>query len=123
MTAMQSIQALSGSLTPFSFEGVGVRVITIDGEPWFVAKDIAGVLGYANSRKAVADHCKAPRPAGCNDSLPPLDPQTTLIPSASAPTPRQTTTPKQGSGVHARDDNVYAVAHDSNSTRFWLLAN
>ena len=80
MTAMQSIQALSGSLPPFSFEGFGVRVITIEAEPWFVAKDIADVLGYANSRKAVADHCKASRPAGRNDSLPPLDPQTTLIP-------------------------------------------
>lgn len=80
MTAMQSIQALSGSLPPFSFEGFGVRVITVEAEPWFVAKDVADVLGYANSRKAVADHCKASRPAGRNDSLPPLDPQTTLIP-------------------------------------------
>ena len=33
-----------------------VRTLTIDGEPWFVGKDIAEVLGYSNSRKALADH-------------------------------------------------------------------
>ena len=33
-----------------------VRVITKDGEPWFVAKDIANMLGYSNSRKAIYDH-------------------------------------------------------------------
>lgn len=29
------------------------------GEVWFIAKDIAVVLGYANPRKAISDHCKA----------------------------------------------------------------
>ena len=33
-----------------------IRTVTIDGEPWFVGKDIAGVLGYANASKAIADH-------------------------------------------------------------------
>lgn len=33
-----------------------VREITIDGEPWFVGKDVASCLGYTNSRKAIADH-------------------------------------------------------------------
>jgi DNA polymerase len=33
--------------------------LEIDGDPWFVAKDVAETLGYANPRKAVADHCKA----------------------------------------------------------------
>ena len=28
----------------------------IDGEPWFVAKDVCDVLGDANARKALADH-------------------------------------------------------------------
>ena len=27
-----------------------------DGEPWFVGKDVAVALGYANTRKAIADH-------------------------------------------------------------------
>lgn len=41
----------------FSNEQFGqVRVITKDGEPWFVAKDIANILGYSNSRKAIYDH-------------------------------------------------------------------
>jgi prophage antirepressor-like protein len=28
------------------------------GNPWFVAKDVAQALGYVNPRKAVGDHCK-----------------------------------------------------------------
>lgn len=69
------------SITPFNFEGRSIRTLVgPDGEPWFVAKDVAEVLGYANSRKAVADHCKAPSAVGGNDSLPPIDPQTTVIP-------------------------------------------
>ena len=31
-----------------------VRVVTIDGEPWFVGRDIARVLGYANPNDALA---------------------------------------------------------------------
>ena len=33
-----------------------VRVITKDGEPWFVGKDIAEILGYSNPSKAVIMH-------------------------------------------------------------------
>lgn len=33
-----------------------IRTVAIDGEPWFVGKDIAEVLGYSNSRKAILDH-------------------------------------------------------------------
>lgn len=33
-----------------------VRTITLDGEPWFVGKDIAVALGYSNPRKAMIDH-------------------------------------------------------------------
>lgn len=43
-------------LKNFSFEGRQIRVLTIEGEPWFVGKDVAEVLGYSNSRKAIADH-------------------------------------------------------------------
>ena len=35
-----------------------VRTIEIDGTPWFVAKDIAEILGYGNPRDAVQKHCK-----------------------------------------------------------------
>lgn len=33
-----------------------VRVVEIDGEPWFVGKDIASALGYSNPRDALAKH-------------------------------------------------------------------
>ncbi|WP_283610526.1 phage antirepressor [Faecalispora anaeroviscerum] len=33
-----------------------VRTLLIDGEPWFVGRDIAEILKYSNTRKAIADH-------------------------------------------------------------------
>lgn len=45
-------------LMPFSFENREIRVITIDGEPWFVGKDVCEALGYVNPNKAMSDHCK-----------------------------------------------------------------
>lgn len=36
-----------------------IRALTIEGEPWFVGKDVASVLGYANPRKALIDHVDA----------------------------------------------------------------
>lgn len=33
-----------------------VRVLEKDGEPWFVGKDVASVLGYTNPSKALLDH-------------------------------------------------------------------
>lgn len=33
-----------------------VRTVTVEGEPYFVGKDIAEILGYSNTRKALADH-------------------------------------------------------------------
>lgn len=36
-----------------------VRTLTINDEPWFVGKDVADVLGYSNSRKALNDHVDA----------------------------------------------------------------
>ena len=40
----------------FNFESHEVRSLLVDDEPWFVGKDVADVLGYSNSRKAMADH-------------------------------------------------------------------
>ncbi len=41
----------------FSCEEFGeIRTLNIDGEPWFVGKDIAVSLGYSNPQKAVRDH-------------------------------------------------------------------
>ena len=33
-----------------------IRSMTIDGEPWFVGKDIAAALGYSNPRDAISKH-------------------------------------------------------------------
>ena len=33
-----------------------IRTIEKDGEPWFVGKDVAEILGYANASKAVSTH-------------------------------------------------------------------
>ena len=33
-----------------------VRTLTIDGEPYFVGKDVAEALGYTNTKKAIGDH-------------------------------------------------------------------
>lgn len=41
----------------FNSEEFGdIRTVTIDGEPWFVGKDVADALGYANPTKAIRDH-------------------------------------------------------------------
>lgn len=46
------------SLIPFSFESHSVRAFNIDGNPWFVGKDICDVLGYANATDAISQHCR-----------------------------------------------------------------
>ena len=50
MTVMQDVQL-------FTFENQKVRTLTIDDEPYFVAKDVATILGYnSNPAKAIRDH-------------------------------------------------------------------
>lgn len=36
-----------------------VRTVSIDGEPWFVGKDIALALGYCNTKDALSRHVDA----------------------------------------------------------------
>ncbi|MFM0135069.1 BRO-N domain-containing protein [Caballeronia grimmiae] len=64
-------------VTPYLFDGSAVRVVDVEGEPLFVARDVANILGYADAPKAIAAHCKASRKVG---NLPTLHPQTVLIP-------------------------------------------
>lgn len=46
-------------VTLFTNEKFGsVRVVMRDGEPWFVASDVAKALGFANPSDAVNRHCK-----------------------------------------------------------------
>ena len=35
-----------------------IRTLEIEGEPYFVGKDVAKVLGYADTNKAIAMHCE-----------------------------------------------------------------
>lgn len=37
---------MSTNIIPFEFESHMVRAVSVDGEPWFVAADVARVLGY-----------------------------------------------------------------------------
>ena len=46
-------QGQENSVLDFNFEGHDVRAIAIDGEPWFVGKDVATALGYKNQRDAI----------------------------------------------------------------------
>lgn len=40
----------------FNFQGQQVRTLTINGEPYFVGKDVADVLGYNDTNQAVRKH-------------------------------------------------------------------
>ncbi|WP_175532657.1 BRO family protein [Lactobacillus gasseri] len=47
---------MENELQLFKFEEKEVRVVKVNGEPWFVGKDLANILGYSNTRKALIDH-------------------------------------------------------------------
>jgi len=48
---------MSNEIKVFENEEFGsVRTIMIDGEPWFIGKDIAKCLGYAKPENAIANH-------------------------------------------------------------------
>lgn len=47
-----------------------IRGLKIEGEPWFVGKDIAEALGYKNPQKAIRDHVDA-EDKGVNELLTP----------------------------------------------------
>jgi len=68
------------NIIPFKFNQNDVRVVTgKEGEFWFIAKDVAELLGYSNTRKAIRDHCKGAKIIGGNELfLPSFDPQTKI---------------------------------------------
>lgn len=43
------------------FRTYKIRTVTINGEPWFVAKDIASILGYKDPKNTVKNRCKRGR--------------------------------------------------------------
>lgn len=42
------------SVVPFSFDGIAVRTVMVNGEPWWVAKDVCDVLGILNPSDAIS---------------------------------------------------------------------
>jgi len=46
------------NLIPFQFGAASIRVVEIDGEPWFVGKDVCEALGYVNTTDAMGKHCR-----------------------------------------------------------------
>ncbi|MGE1211104.1 BRO family protein [Bacillus pumilus] len=40
----------------FNYQNHDVRTVIQDGQPWFVAKDVAEILGYANTKDAISSH-------------------------------------------------------------------
>jgi prophage antirepressor-like protein len=45
---------LLNNIIPFSYNNNGIRVVMVNGEPWFIAKDVCEVLGITNYRNAVS---------------------------------------------------------------------
>jgi len=58
---------MTQDLAIFNYEGLQIRTMEIDNEPWFVAKDVADTLGYVNSRDAIRSHCKSPSDVAIHD--------------------------------------------------------
>ena len=40
-------------IVPFTFEGVEVRTVSIEDDPWFVAADVCGILGLGNTTETL----------------------------------------------------------------------
>jgi prophage antirepressor-like protein len=48
---------MTTDVMPFHFGTREVRTLNIDGAPWFVGKDVAELLGYADPTTAIRSHC------------------------------------------------------------------
>ena len=47
---------MTNELQLFNFEGKEIRALEINGQPYFVGKDAAEILGYKKARNAIASH-------------------------------------------------------------------
>ena len=56
-----------------------VRTVSIDGEPWFVGKDIALALGYCNTKDALSRHVDADDKGGARITTPSGEQEMTII--------------------------------------------
>ncbi|MEQ3658641.1 MAG: phage antirepressor KilAC domain-containing protein [Glaciecola sp.] len=56
------------NIIPFKFKTSDIRVIELNGEPMFVAKDVATLLGYAKPNNAINSHCKGALKRGIDNN-------------------------------------------------------
>lgn len=57
MVTEENSKTVNTTIETFNNKDFGpLRSMMINNEPWFVGKDVADILGYSNSRKAIADH-------------------------------------------------------------------
>ncbi|MGR6899585.1 phage antirepressor [Rummeliibacillus sp. BSL5] len=55
-------------LQMFNFENQKIRIIDKEGEPWFVGKDVANVLGYSDTYGALKKHVDLEDKQNCQNS-------------------------------------------------------
>ncbi|HGW6118434.1 Bro-N domain-containing protein [Serratia marcescens] len=75
---------MSTNILTNTFEGLAVRCVMIDGQPYFIAKDVAMALGYKRPDQAIATHCEDAMnlPPKTGGSLGGLDSRLKVIPES-----------------------------------------
>lgn len=63
----------------FNFEGSEVRTLTVDGNPYFVGKDVATILGYKNTKDALGKHVDSEDKRGSQIATPSGNQNMTVI--------------------------------------------
>ncbi|MDR1149362.1 MAG: Bro-N domain-containing protein [Spirochaetaceae bacterium] len=61
MDTKNKIERRDDQLTPFTFGDHAVRTALVNGEPWFVAKDVCDVLGLGNPSQTMSNFPKEDR--------------------------------------------------------------
>jgi anti-repressor protein len=82
MSIAGSHRPATGELLPFTYEDSQVRTVLMEGEPWFAAADVCAVLGYRNSRDAVAKHVRAGQRRVSRFATPSGEQQMTIVSEA-----------------------------------------
>ena len=47
---------MENEIQSFNFDNQKVRTLAINGQPYFVGKDVAEILGYGDTNKAIRKH-------------------------------------------------------------------
>jgi prophage antirepressor-like protein len=83
LISIHKFKEISMYILSKNFNDSNIRIVIINHKEWFVAKDIATLLGYKDTINAIKQHCKkADKISNLirGGVLPPLDLQTKLIP-------------------------------------------